>query len=184
MVKGGAMRATLALVAEGGLRDRVYGRASSAVRALFDDPPLASAWVDGGCMDEIEQILLEEAGVEKLQSISRGAALRGMGPMLRPIVEGLLRVFGASPASLASRAGMIVSQSAKGIEAGYTSTGATSGVLTLRFPHGRPPPGKFHSLVGVLGAFYELSHTPGGTVKGPVMLSTGPGLAAEYHLRW
>jgi hypothetical protein len=135
MTKGTVPRSYLAVLAEDGLLETVRARMPAADRAAITPTPLASAWIDATHMDALLAATLEHVGEPRFRVIA-GRAARYSAGFARPVIEGLLRVFGASPLVLLRRIAMLGETTARGVGFEFTASGERSGVVELRLPNG------------------------------------------------
>jgi hypothetical protein len=183
-VKGSLVRSLVVTIHEHGLRDAVLARVSPAAAALVRDPPLATMWVDGPVFNEILQALYEIEGAERLRHLNREAVERGLSPLLRATVPGLLRLFGTSPATLLSRLDRLGATSSRGFTARYLPSTPTAGSLEMAFPSLRDVPiGAFVATGGALKLVFELCGVPG-TLGEPVWVDEQRRNAMRFAVAW
>jgi hypothetical protein len=183
-IKGYVLRGFVSELARRRLTGAVLERVSAAARDALGAPPPATAWVDGALLIEIEVAIEAIAGVDMVRQISHDAVLGGVTAALRPIVQGVLRLFGASPHSILERITLIATASNRGLEFTYSRLDERSGELVMTFPSGRNvPTAIFEGLAGALSSAFETCGvTP--TIPSPELLPTARRNSARFHLTW
>jgi hypothetical protein len=177
-------RGLCAVILAQGMHEQVLARVDPATRAMMLDPPPATTWIDAHRLMDVDQVLLELRGAAVLRQMTRRAAEEGMLPVLRGTVEGLLRLFGASPASLFSRVGRFAGSTARGIEYRYIVTSETSGLLELEHVGlTNVPRGPLVATAGGLEYIFELCGVRG-TISDPEMVDNGRANICRYQVAW
>lgn len=97
-------------------------------------------WVDLRMMGPIVYALHEAAGPEAVFEALRHANRVGTVPRIQPILDGIVRLFGLSPASVFSRMHLINQATTRGVECQWTPDGTQRGRLTLLFAGPIDPP--------------------------------------------
>src|SRR5262249_42342659 len=134
----------------------IIARVSPAAQDAISEPPPSSSWVDGALLIEIEVAIEALVGIPMARQISRDAVNRGAMVALRPIVEGLLRVFGVSPHTILQRIALIATASNRGLEFSYSRIAEHRGELIATMPTRRNVPSAiFEGLAGALSAAFE-----------------------------
>ena len=105
-----------------------------------------------------------------------------MVPLLRPLIEGILRLFGTSPATIFSRLELLTRTNLRGCEFKWRAETETSGEIEVRFVSRRQLPRRaFISFVGSFEVVLELCGKKG-TVSSPDLLTDGSG--ARFVVEW
>ena len=179
-VRGSTVRAYLKLVDEDPAKAALLALLPPATMALFAAPPLPSSWV------EWEPILHITAAMEKLggpvavRRLAGRAINEAKGPHIR-ILEGLLRLFGASPASIFGRFNHLVKNAMQNVEFIYMPTSERSGMMEVHYhANGEVPGYIFWGAVQVLTSVLQ-SCGKTGRVSDPQRLSP---TAAVYRIEW
>jgi hypothetical protein len=132
-VKAASLRAYVAWMGRAGQLDAVVARVPPASAQLLLDPPLVSTWIDAR---ELEPILCA------LDAIEPGAVLRMTREslredtflsLLRPMLAAVLRLFGASPATLYRHMNELVQTSVRGMDFAFRSDGERAGVVQVAY---------------------------------------------------
>ncbi|MFO0620173.1 MAG: hypothetical protein U0745_02165 [Polyangia bacterium] len=157
---------------------------SPATRKLIDDPPPQSSWMPGAAIIELDAALYDLRGADACARCSRECSEVAGNTILRSITEGMLRLFGTSPATLFERMNQVVSTSVRGVEYVYTAQTAKSGRMLVRYPQcSNLPHSVFVAISGGLaGTFGFLGLT--GSVAPPDANQLPPRSAATYLIRW
>ncbi len=165
-----------------GLLEEVRPRVSPETRKLLDNPPLAGVWMDGFAVEDLNLAVSQLRGLDILPAISARAMATGMTPILRPVVEGMMRLFGMSPAALFSRLPTISRSSVRGIEFMWKGETDQTGVMAVRLP--RPDAG-LHVLYPFCGSFEHTCAVCGrkGTVSKPEVTRDAH-TTARYRISW
>jgi hypothetical protein len=129
------VRAHLSQVAKLPAFAAVLEKLPAETRRTLEELPLPAAWMDGMVLQDLLVAVDAVAGIEAARQVSLRAQETSIGPLLMPIVSGLLRVFGATPASLLSRFGELTRTQLRGIDLRWTPDGPRSGRLVATFPH-------------------------------------------------
>jgi hypothetical protein len=95
--KGYAVAALVEALKKRGLLERVAERVSPSARALLTHPPSATSWTDGKKVSEIYVVIDAIVGEAEVRKIGHEVTSRGAVVLLRPVVEGFLRLFGGTP---------------------------------------------------------------------------------------
>lgn len=165
-----------------GLLDDVRARVSERTRALIDRPPLVTTWISHEPTDDLLVAVHALRGTPMVRRISRDAALNGIAPAVRSIIEKTLRLVGASPASLLSRLQTLTSSAARGSQWAWEPKSPTSGMMTVRFPaRSGIPDCVFEGIGGSLEAVFDLAGVEG-KVSTPEALPGRDG--ARFFVKW
>ncbi len=182
--KASVLRGYLAVLESESLLEAVRQRSSPATRAAIDDPPPASNWMPSAPAEEISVIVADIDGFERCRKISHTAAREGVVPLLRKAVEGFLRLFGATPATLLSRMDLLTRSTMEGIEYEWQSTDDHTGFITLRYPFRRHMPlATFHAAAGSLTVTFDLCGKRG-SIGEPEPLDVIEGNAVRFPVKW
>jgi hypothetical protein len=183
-VKGYNVRGFVAAVSRRGLLADLEARATPATRALLVDPPSPSAWVDGTVLLELNTLLLEQRGEAVVRAIGRESIEQGALGILRPAIEGFMRLFGATPSTLFSRLATLSTSSTRGAKLDYTEESATAGLVVFRLV-GTPRATRavFISFAGAMEVAFDLCKVRG-TAAEPVVRNEGSDTVGEIRVSW
>jgi hypothetical protein len=179
-IKATTFRSYVAILAGDGKRDAVMAHVPPDTAALMRDPPLPGSWMDGRHVHDVLVAVDQIGGMGAVRELAR----RGTEDARRPymsIVEGVLKLFGTSPATLFKRMNALVSSVLEGVDFSYTPTGDRAGVMDVTWSADfEMPMSEFASL---MPTFQTLLDSCGakGVVEMPERL--GPS-RARYRIQW
>lgn len=180
-VKGAVMRGFAAALRREGVFDKVRAFVSDDAGELLDNPPPASAWIERRRVLPIYLAIERVGGLPLTRKITREAVLLGLIPVVRLMVDGFLRLFGATPHTILSRMNDLSKSSGRGSEYEYVRTSDHSGTLTVRYVAERNvapcvyavAAGGFEAMLDVVGVK--------GTVGEPVTIADN---AVRFVIEW
>ncbi len=179
-VWNGRLRAAAAHVPLRELR----GLVSDSTRKLIDEPPPSSSWVPGQAIVELDAAIFDLRGSDVCARCSRETSEVAGTTVLRTMAEGMLRLFGTSPATIFERMGQVASTSARGVDYVYVAQGPRSGRMTVSYSRcTNVPYCVFVSISGGLSAIFGFLGIKG-TVSTPDVSITPPCNSATFSLRW
>jgi len=183
-VKGAFVAAYSATLKKLGLLGDVLERASPELRDALHRPPPASAWIDYGVIVEIYAIVQALRGKNMVRRIGHEATLAGIAPFMQAFVQGLLRLFGVSPATLLANMHRLSSQTTRGGTFVWTPTSKLSGVMTMEVPRLRGiNPALWHASAGGLEVVFDACGVDG-TIQEPVVKEDDSGTTVEFRVSW
>ncbi len=157
---------------------------SDATRRLMTEPPPASSWIPGAAIVELDAAIYDLRGGDILARCSRETSEVAGTTVLRTMAEGMLRLFGTSPATMFQRMGQISSTSVRGVEYDYKPTGPKSGQMTVCYRQSANLPYcVFVAVAGGMGAIFGFLHV-NGVVSAPEVGTQPPRNTAQLNLRW
>lgn len=183
-MKGTVLRGYVQALDRLGWRTAVAARVSRPTRSLMDRLPLDSAWVSATPFEELAVAVEALHGSAGVRRAARESVNSAVVPVLKVIIEGFLRLFGASPATLFSRMGQMTAATVRGIEYVWTPTSDHSGTILLLYP-GRTdvPPAQFMGSAGSFEVAFELCGVQG-RVEDPKLSPAHPGFGATLAVSW
>jgi hypothetical protein len=131
-LKGSTLRSYVSVLESERRREAVVARVPPETAALIACPPLASTWVDWRHVVHITLAIESIAGLAGVREFARKMIEEAKKPHLR-LVEGLLRLFGTSPATIFSHMNDLVKHTIENQEFIYTSLSERSGVMEMRY---------------------------------------------------
>ncbi len=183
-VKGAFVSAYCATLKDLNLFDAVRERASPELREALQWPPPSSAWIDYGLIVEIDAIVHTMRGARMVRRLAHDATMVGIAPLMQTFVQGLLRLFGISPATLFANMHRVSSQTTRGGRFVWTRTSEFSGVMTLHVPRLRGiNVALWHASAGGLELVFEACGVDG-TVQEPLPKEDASGTSVEFRLSW
>jgi hypothetical protein len=183
-VKGAFVTAYRATLKNLSLLDAVRDRASPELREALKFPPPASVWIDYGVIVEAMAIVHELRGAMMVRRLAHDATMSGIAPLMQTFVQGLLRLFGISPATLFGNMHRVSSQTTRGGHFVWTRTSELSGLMTMQVPRLRGiNVALWHASAGGLELVFEACGVDG-TVQEPIVKEDATGTTVELRLSW
>jgi hypothetical protein len=183
-VKGAFVTAYRATLKNLSLLDAVRERASPELREALQWPPPASVWIDYGIIVEIDAIVHTMRGAGLVRRLAHDATMVGIAPLMQTFVQGILRLFGFSPATLFANMHRVSSQTTRGGHFRWTRTSEFSGVMTLHVPRLRGiNVALWHASAGGLDLVFDACGVDG-TIQEPVPKEDASGTTVEFRLSW
>lgn len=156
-----------------------------ATAALLLDPPPSTAWVEYEHLRAIAVTITDLYGGEYWSQVAYESTRDSMLPLIRSMVEGVLRLFGGSPHALLSRLPGSTSLTTRGFRVAYERLGDASASVTISYPahDDVPDPMVLASGRSMLEMSCELC---GCTAKWdpPVRVPSPSGSSFRFHVRW
>jgi len=159
-LKALTFRAYLAQIEKIGALAEVKARVAVDTLRAIDSPPLPTAWIDPSVFEDMMCALEAARGLAVVRQVAKDALEGGTLANLLPIVGGLLRLFGTSPATLLSRVPEFSKPVSRGVEYQWELESTTSGRLTISFPR-RVPRVTYVSFEAGLGLILDLCRVQG-----------------------
>jgi hypothetical protein len=181
LAKSSVLRGYVAQLEKSGKLGAVRARVSASTRALMDAPPPVTQWIDAAALEDVYEALGALEGAAGVRGLVRDAIRGSILPYVQPILQGILRVFGATPAALLSRADLAFRSTLQGVSVQFTPRPENAGEVVVRYAAHRAPPMAFVAWQGTLEVGLELCSTKG-TVKLVEVLEGGA--AARFEVRW
>jgi hypothetical protein len=181
-LKGSQILGLIEALRRGGQYDRVLHELTPATRRLLVDPPLISAWSEFATLDEVCVVVEKIYGFDAVRTLGRESVTQTMATLVRAPIEGMLRLFGATPHTLCARMSLFGQLTTKNLSFAYRSTGAKSCILTVT-PAGGGATSTLGSeyAAGQLESIFLVCRAQG-TVTAKRQAPSS--IATEYHLRW
>jgi hypothetical protein len=180
-VKGLAFRAYVSWLQREKKTEAVLARVPPSTAALLREPPLPGSWIDGMDMVRIVSAIEMVAGLDAVRRCGR-ETIEDILPKHHTLVTGLLRLFGATPATLFRRVNDLMRTSAEGIHYTYTPTGERSGLMEVRYDvPGELPMCAFLNGMTLFMVLFALAGVNNGVIGDPQR--RGPAIVA-YQLQW
>jgi hypothetical protein len=181
LAKASVLRGYVAQLAKSGKLGAVRARVSASTRALIDAPPPVTQWIDAGALEDLYEAIGALEGAAGVRALVREAIRGSVLPYVRPVLQGILRVFGATPGALFARADLAFRSTLQGVSVQFTPRPENAGEVVVRYAAHRAPPMAFAAWQATLEVGLELCSTTG-TVKLVEVLDGGA--AARFDVRW
>jgi hypothetical protein len=180
-VKGSFLRGYCTALKNLGWYPLVMRRGSPECREALETPPPSSSWVDYAPVEETLRIIESERGLNAVRKLGHDAVAAGVAPFMQTLVQGLLRLFGVSPASFFSHLQRAAAQTLRGVEHSYAPVSDYSGIVTIALPERQDVPAAvWYSSAGGLEIVFETCSVTG-HVQDPVVVSDN---AAQFRVTW
>jgi hypothetical protein len=102
--------------------------------------------MDAGPIEDMIGALAALRGLDAVRAVTRAGQETGGLTILRPVLTGLLRLFGATPSTLFSRFGELTKTELRGVRFQWVSETPRSGGLTVTYPRPHTPR---HAFIGM-----------------------------------
>jgi hypothetical protein len=183
-VKGSMVRSLVMTLTQHGRAEAVAAKVSPDVRALIEEPPVSTEWVDARLHNQIYVAIVELYGEDRLRALNREAAERGVSLILRGTVEGILRMFGVSPPTLLSRLDRVAGTTSRGVLYRYTGTGANQGQFEIEYPSlTQVPMAPFVATAGALEIVFDFCGVKG-SIDQPMVVDNGRHNRVRFAVAW
>jgi hypothetical protein len=179
-LKASSFRSYVGIVERQGRRDAVLALVPPDTGELMKSPPLPGSWMDLRHILDVIQAVETVGGMTAVLDLARQGTEDARRAYM-VIVDGVLRLFGTSPATLFKRMNTLVASFIEGIDYRYTATGERSGVMEVEYRCGFEIP--MCVFVGSISVFQTLIHSCGceGVIGQPERLSA---TTARFQIRW
>ncbi|NUO47583.1 MAG: hypothetical protein HOV80_01870 [Polyangiaceae bacterium] len=134
MARGGLMRGWKGVLLKHGLLERVCGRLTPEVISLVREPPASTEWVDVAHYECVAEAVLQEAGEARLADLFVDATRTGWAVLISRWSGSIVRVFGASPATVLKHAEAAAKANTVGFALEWSSQSPSSGELIAHYP--------------------------------------------------
>jgi hypothetical protein len=179
-LKALTFRAYLAQIEKIGALAEVKARVQPETLHAMESPPLPTAWIDPLLYEDMMGALEAVRGIAAVRTVTKSALESTTLPNLRPIVGGLLRLFGTSPATLLSRVPDFSRPVSRGVDYEWQLDTPHSGRLTMIFPR-RVPRATYVAFESGLWLILELCGVRGHVA--PTEISDD-GTRGTIHVTW
>lgn len=163
-----------------GLREQVVAQVSQEVQAACAEP-MRRKWYPSAVTVEIWTALVRIGGPQLLEDVSFGIVRRAYGPVVGPLVKVALALSSSSPAALFSQFGRFTSLALRNVQFNWESTGANSGIVTVRYPRPMPQEIAEPAWRGIFRIGPELT---GKDIRVEQCVARTDENAFEFHVGW
>lgn len=164
-IKGTIFRGLVLVLKQDGKLTAVESKLSGPTLELVRALPTAGAWIEGVRVVELEEAMALVSSDKELFEVGRRSVAVELRAITRSVTEGVLRLFGASPASLLSRISMFDPVTARGVKNVWTPTGDKRGEMRVIYPTSKLLPDAMGAIsAGMLVATLEVCRTKGSSV--------------------
>ena len=140
ITRASAWRSLLEVLHTHGIHAEVRRRVPPAVGRLMDRPPLPVSWMPAVAFQFIFRALDDLVDEETFARMAHDSVVKGPLVRMKPVVEGILRLFGASPEAFLRRTGPVMETQVRGMT--FELEHFEPGLATLRvvYDHLEDPP--------------------------------------------
>lgn len=180
--KASAWRGLISALEAEDLMNAAHEGVPPEVQDLLRDPPAGGVWVPAVAFQYVFRALDAHVDDEKMRLIARHSMQHGSIPILRPVIESLLRIMGSNPGGLVKRLPKVVHQQLQGIrlETQDIQDRSFRARLEYEYVNGLPR-ATFAFWQGVLWGVFDVC----GVEPSEVSMSIGPRRATcEYEFHW
>lgn len=160
MLSGAVIRGYVQTIEREGLLAGVRAAVPESTRKLIDKPPLVVSTVSGTALDDLLVAVAKERGPSGPRAIARRTGNESFGVVLKPLLQGTMRMFGSSPGTLLARTGQLSALMVREVEFDYRPAGENAGTLTALFPSA-PPRATFTGWEGICEFVCDFSGVSG-----------------------
>jgi|LNFM01.2.fsa_nt_gb hypothetical protein len=161
-IKGGIFRGLVFVLKEDDKLRAVEELLSGETLALVRSLPTTGAWVDGVRMLELEEAIAQRYDSRGVMDVARRSMAVELRANTRSLTEGILRLFGATPASLFSRVSTFDPLTLRGVQHSWTSKGPKSGEIRARYVTSKNLPEVLgYVAAGMLNAVFDMVRATG-----------------------
>jgi hypothetical protein len=134
LVKAASLRAYVAWLRRQGKLSAVMARVPPASAQLLASPPLVSSWIDARDIEPILCALEELDGAGAVLRMTRESLREdSFLTLLRPMLTAMLRLFGASPATLYRHMNDLCKTSVRGMDFAFRADGERAGTVDVSY---------------------------------------------------
>jgi hypothetical protein len=130
--KGGVVRGYASYLARKGMTSSIESMLPPDTADLLARPPLASEWVPARHSIAINEAVGSIWGPRGVREMNRETLRTTVMVVAMPLLSGLGRMFGLSPATLFTRLDLVLRSSSRGVHYGYEPTSTDSGCISVR----------------------------------------------------
>ena len=131
-LKAATFRSYVGTLERDGKRDAVMALVPPETAALMIAPPLAGSWMDMRHMGDIIHAVERIGGLTAVRDFARKAVNDARKPYMG-VVEGVLKLFGTSPATLLKRMNSLVRSFIEGVDYRFIPISERSGTLEIEW---------------------------------------------------
>jgi hypothetical protein len=179
-VKGTTLRAYLKHLKEQNKLETIRAHLSPESKEVTVAPPLPGSWVDARVLEEIVEVTFQLGGKAAVINLGR-AVMHEMLPSYVGVLQGVLKICGASPAFIFKRLNDLLRPIVHGQDYRYTAKGDRDGVMEVRYDTARAVPRSAFISSTLAAELVFLLCSVDGRVGEPEI--TGP-RSARYSVRW
>jgi hypothetical protein len=127
--KGSLIRGYIEYLHANGLYQMVYEQVPAETQAIMRNPPTIREWCAVRHPRAIFEVLGTHAGPSAVRKMTRSSLNTSFFNLLRPMIQGLMRLFGGSPRALFSHGDVSLRGVIRGVRFAYRDAGDKEGVM-------------------------------------------------------
>jgi len=140
VTRASAWRSLLEVLHAHGVHDAVRARVPAAVERLMDRPPLPVSWMPAVAFQFIFRALDDLVDPDTFARMAHDSVVKGPLVRMKPVVEGILRLFGASPEAFLRRTAPMMETQVRGMTFELERFEPGEAVLRVVYDHLENPP--------------------------------------------
>lgn len=179
--KGSLIRGYAKWLKDNGYYNRVLARASAPAIARLIDPPFVTDWVSSSEQFAVLDAVYAVGSDDLLRTMVRGSAQAGVLKLLEPLIQGVVRVFGRTPAAVIARLPSIRKNIVRGVDFHITHTGDQSALVEAISER---DPLSTHSALAWAASIESMCMTLGFNSVSSVHETSSDLLSVKIHVRW
>ncbi len=180
--KASAWRGLMAALRGRELFEGVRSRVPPEVVALMDRPPLGAAWMPAVAFQYAFRGLAGLVDDDEVQVVASESVFHGPMKVMRPLVEGSIRLFGPEPAGLFKRIPKIMAQQIEGVRFVNEEVGVKAHTISVSYEHIHDlPVACFTYWAGIFSVVFEICGIP--DVESEVEIDDAR-RSCRIHYRW
>jgi hypothetical protein len=180
-VKGAVLRSQLAALERLGWLDMVRAEVDPVTRKLFDTPPSLVDWIPVARSVAIVDAIARRRSIEDVVMFGTVGSARVIDTTLKPIIQGILSVFGVEPHRLFARSDIVLKGMFRGALSRYVETGPSSGDFELEINVDGLSTAYWAMWRGTLVHAFPLCACQG-TIGAPALSASNT--VARFDIRW
>jgi hypothetical protein len=131
-VKGAVLRSQIAALERLGWLDEVRADVDPVTRKLLESPPSLVDWIPVARSVAIVDSIARRRSLDDVVMFGTAGSARVIDTTLKPIIQGILSVFGVEPHRLFARSDIVLKAMFRGAVSRYIETGPSSGDFELK----------------------------------------------------
>lgn len=183
-VKCSVLRGYVTVLGRSGELAQLRAQVSAATRALLDDPPPTSTWLEPGPIDELADAVVGRGGPAAARKLAREGLSLTVLPLVRPVIESMLRLFGATPATIFRRVGTIGGTTMRGVAFEYQASSEREGQIEADVYDSELCLSRFYRFAGAFELMGELCDKRVRVEEPELLPLQSWGSRARFRVRW
>lgn len=183
VTRASAWRSFMEVLHQHAVFHAVRERVPPAIQRVMDRPPAPTTWMPAVTFQFVFVALDELVDGDAFARMAHDSVVKGPLLHMKPLVEGVFRLFGASPEAFLRRTKPVMETQVRGISFDVERYAAGHAVLRVTYNHlTSPPDSAFDYWRAVMEINFELCSLP---VKSRTeRVDTPPNNAARLHYWW